>query len=341
MMPLPAKLDVSTVLLVADVYGDTGGEVSPAQRRDLEKSSLRTVSAILQAVAELGLPALHIRTLEELSERAARRHPGDLVLSIFGGERSRNRMALVPAICETFGMRFIGPDVYGRIVCQDKEISKQLALQCGVLTPSYAVVRSEADLARVSPARFPMVVKPNLEGSSIGISQRCLVTNRVQMLEVARSILQEFNQPVLIEEFIGGSEVCFNVIESIGGAQCRLAEVKLIGQPSYFDDHLFTADIKAPWTDIDVIPLNGQLIEEDQLALQRLIAAVGTMGYCRIDGKLHDGRFHFLELTPDAWLDPSGAFALSFTKTGWSYVELLVQVLDSERASHPHRPSNG
>jgi D-alanine-D-alanine ligase len=341
MMPIAAKRDVKTVLLIADVHGGTGVELPHAQRRDLEKSSLQTVSAILRAVAELGLPAIHIRTLEELSERAARRHPGDLALSIFGGDRSRNRMALVPAICETFGMRFIGPDVYGRIVCQDKEVSKQLALQCGVLTPHYAVVRCEADLARVSPARFPMVVKPNLEGSSIGISQRCLVTDRDQMLEVARSILQEFTQPVLIEEFVGGAEVCFNVIESLGGPQWRLAEVKLTGQPSYFNDHLFTADIKAPWTNIDVIPLDGQLIQEDRLALQRLIAAVGTMGYCRVDGKLQDGRFHFLELTPDAWLDPSGAFALSFTKTGWSYVELLEQVLDSERASHPHQSSSG
>lgn len=340
-MLLPEKLDVSTVLLVADVYADTEVEVSPAERRELEKSSQRTVSSLLQAIAELGLPAIHIRTLEELSERAARRHPGDLVLSIFGGERSRNRMALVPAICETFGMRFIGPDVYGRIVCQDKEISKQLALQCGVLTPRYALIRSEADLTRVNPTRFPMVVKPNLEGSSIGISQRCLVTDLAQMLEVARYILREFNQPVLIEEFVGGAEVCFNVIESIGETHWRLAEIRMTGQPSYFDDHLFTADIKAPWTDIDVIPLDGQLIEEDRLALQRLIAAVGSMGYCRIDGKLHNGRFHFLELTPDAWLDPAGAFAMSFTKTGWSYLDLVTQVLASESAVHPHQSSNG
>lgn len=340
-MLLPEKLDTSTVLLVADVYAETAAEVSPAERRDLEKSSQRTVSSILQAIAELGLPAIHIRTLEQLSERAARRHPGDLVLSIFGGERSRNRMALVPAICETFGMRFIGPDVYGRIVCQDKEISKQLALQCGVLTPHYVLVRSEADLSRVSPTRFPMVVKPSFEGSSIGISPRCLVTDLTQMLEVARYILREFKQPVLIEEFIGGAEVCFNVIESSGETHWRLAEIRVPGQPSYFDAHLFTADIKAPWTDIDVIPLDGQLIEEDQLALQRLIEAVGTMGYCRIDGKWHNGRFHFLELTPDAWLDPSGAFAMSFTKTGWSYLDLMTQVLASESAIHPHQSSSG
>jgi len=340
MAPSLATLDLRTVLLVADIYDGDEANILPTRRRDLEKSSVRTVSSILQTIGELGLLAIHIQTLESLAERAAQHCPGDLVLSIFGGERSRNRMALVPAICESFALRFIGPDVYGRIVCQDKEISKRLALQCGVLTPRYRLVRNEADLARVSSMRFPMVVKPNLEGSSIGISERSLVTNYDQMRDVAKSILDEFEQPILIEEFVGGSEVCFNLIESELEPHSRLAEVQMTGNPTYFENHLFSAEIKAPWAGLDIVPLDDQLVEEDRLALNRLIQAVGVIGYCRIDGKFLNGRFHFLELTPDAWLDPYGAFALSFTKTGWSYRELLAEILASECASHRRQLSS-
>lgn len=341
MTPLSAELNIQTVLLVADIY-DVDEENAPlVQRRDLEKSSPYTVSGILQAICELGLAAIHINSMESLVERAQQRCPGDLVLSIYGGERSRNRMALVPAICESLGLRFIGPDVYGRIICQDKEISKQLALQCGVLTPRHYIVRNKADLARIRPGHYPMVVKPNLEGSSIGISERCLVSDLEQMNEVASSILDEFEQPVLIEEFVGGREICFNWIDSEAGAYSRLAEIKITGAPSYFEEHLFTAEIKAPWSDIEVIPLEGQLVEDDKLALSRLMQAIGSIGYCRIDGKLLGGRFHFLEFTPDAWLDPSGAFALSFMKTGWSYQEVIGKVLASERANHQHQLSSG
>jgi len=226
-------------------------------------------------------------------------------------------------------------------VCQDKEISKRLALQCGVSTPRCSLVRDEADLARVTSVPFPLVVKPNLEGSSIGISERCMVTDAFAMRRVAESLLHEFDQPVLIEEFVGGAEVCFNVIEGNITSEFRLAEVRVVDRPNYFDNHLFGAEIKAPWTGLDVVPLDGQLTDADRLALLRLVQAVGAMGYCRIDGKLKDGRFHFLELTPDAWLDPSGAFALSFTKTGWSYPELLARVLDSERANRRRQSSSG
>lgn len=339
-MPLHLARSIKTVLLVADLYEDEGSDLAPDRRRDLEKSSQKTVSAIMQAINDLGLSAMHLQTLDELSERAAQRRPDDLVLSIFGGERSRNRMALVPAICESFDMRFVGPDVYGRIICQDKEISKRLALQCGVLTPLHYLVRTDSDLARVIPRRFPMVVKPNLEGSSIGISQRCVVHDLRQLRDVARAVIDEFAQPVLIEEFTYGKEVCFNVIETTAAPHERLAEIRMISRPDYFNDHLFSADIKAPWNDLEIVELTDALVGTDRQALRRLIEAAGGIGYCRVDGKLFDGRFHFLELTPDAWLDPHGAFALSFTQTGWSYPEVLAHILASEPASRQRLASS-
>ncbi len=340
MTPLLASRGIKTVVLVADIYDEDASNLASDRRRDLEKSTPETVASVMQAIESLGLPVLHLQTLDELSARASERQYGDLVLSIFGGERSRNRMALVPAICESFNMRYIGPDVYGRIVCQDKEISKQLALQCGVRTPPYRLVRAEQDLERFVPKQFPMVVKPSLEGSSIGISQRCVVHSLTQLHEVTRSILAEFEQPVLLEEFARGREVCFNVIETDGLPHTNLVEIRMVDQPNYFHDHLFTADIKAPWEKLEIVTLADALDDVDCQSLHRLIAAFGGVGYCRIDGKLLDGHFHFLEVTPDAWLDPQGAFALSFTQTGWSYSEVLAKVLASEPEGRRHPRSS-
>lgn len=341
MLPVSAKLNVTTILVVADLVVDEATSGNLDWRHDLEKSSISTVTAILQAIESLGIRAIHLSSLEELSTRAAQRHAGDVVLSVFGGERSRNRMALVPAICESFGLRFIGPDVYGRVLCQDKEISKRLAMQCGMATPWHRIVRSEADLDRLGCVPFPVVVKPNLEGSSIGITERCLVGDSIQAFDIARELLHEFQQPVLIEKFVGGREVCVNVIEEPGHMEIRFAEVRVANRPQYFENHLFGAELKAPWVGLEIASLDENFAEEDIQAAIRLIEAIGHVGYCRIDGKLFDGRFNFLELTPDAWLDPEGAFALSFTRRGWSYPELLGHILASESASRRYLASNG
>lgn len=336
-----AKLELSTVLVVADLVSDDTEGKPFKWRHDLEKSSAGTVDAISKAIESLGASVLHLSTLDALTERASQRRPGDVVLSIFGGERSRNRMALVPAICESFGIRFIGPDVYGRVVCQDKEISKMLALQCGMITPWYRIIRSETDLVRLGSVPFPVVIKPNMEGSSIGISDKCKAETSAQVFEVARELLYEFKQPVLVERFVGGNEVSVNVIESIDGTEMRFAEVKVAGNPHYFDDHLFGVEIKAPWIGLEVALLNEGLAEQDISAISKLLEAVGHVGYCRIDGKLLDGRFHFLELTPDAWLDPEGVFAQSFMRCGWSYSRVIRSILASESLNRRHLASNG
>lgn len=335
------KLDLSTVLVIADLVADDLQNTASAWRHDLEKSSSKTVAAIVQAIEALGVHALHLSSLDALTERASQRIAGDVVLSIFGGERSRNRMALVPAICESFGVRFIGPDVYGRVICQDKEISKRIASQCGMTTPWHRIVRCESDLNRLGFVPFPVVVKPNMEGSSIGILERCLIAEPKQMVEVARELLCEFNQPVIIEQFVGGREVCLNVIETSAGTEMRFTEIRLANSPRYFENHLFSAELKTPWIDLEVVSLEEELTQQDSLAAIRLIEAVGHVGYCRIDGKLLNSQFHFLELTPDAWLDPEGAFAQSFTRDGWSYPQLLRYVLASESAIRQHQVSSG
>ncbi len=336
-----AKFDLSTVIVVADIAPEESEDRSSAWRHDLEKSSIGTVTAITQAIESLGVSALHLSSLDALAERASLRLSGDVVLSIFGGERSRNRMALVPAICESFDTRFIGPDVYGRIVCQDKEISKMLASQCGIITPWHRIIRTETDLDRLGNLPFPVVVKPNMEGSSIGISERCIVNEPIQMLEIARELLHEFKQPVLVEQFVGGREVSVNLIETICGTEMRFAEIKIPGNPRYFENHLFGLEIKAQWIGLEVALLDEEIAENDIKAIVSLMEAVGHVGYCRIDGKLLDGRFNFLELTPDAWLDPEGAFAQSFTRRGWSYSQVLRYILASEYVSHRRPESNG
>lgn len=335
------KLNLSTVVLVADIAPDETQENPSEWQHDLEKSSKETVAAIAQAIESLGISVLHLLDLDELTDRVSQRHPGDVVLSIFGGERSRNRMALVPAICESFDIRFIGPDVYGRVVCQDKEVSKMLAAQCGVITPWHRIIRNELDLDRLEGIQFPVVVKPNMEGSSIGISGKCKAEDFNQMLEVARELLSEFKQPVLVEEFVGGREVSLNVIETFDGLEMGFSEIKVPGAPFYFEDNLFGAEIKAPWNSVKVDILDEKFTEQDISAISSLLEVVGHVGYCRVDGKLLDGRFHFLELTPDAWLDPRGAFAKSFTCCGWSYSQVLRGILASESLSHRRPVSNG
>ena len=81
-------------------------------------------------IQDIGFDVYRYSHPSELA-RTAEKHRDDVILSIYGGIASRNRMALTPAICETMDLRFIGPDTYGRVIAQDKEVSRAVSVHSG------------------------------------------------------------------------------------------------------------------------------------------------------------------------------------------------------------------
>jgi D-alanine-D-alanine ligase len=320
------------VVIVADRLDDIHAKPRSYLRRDLEKTADYVLADITGAVEALGLTAKHYATPAELAASASS-HQRDVVLSIYGGQMSRNRMALVPAICESFGLRYVGPDVYGRVICQDKELSKRLAKEAGLGTPCHLVLRQDSDLVVLESFQTPYVVKPLLEGSSIGIGPHNLIRRRSDGVAIARQLLAEFKAPVLAESFVSGIEVNFSLIQTEDGPEYRLTEAYIPDNPDYFSDHLFDAEQKLEReTEVVNRPLDiPTLSEADLAALLRLSSLVGGIGYGRIDGKLDQGRFNFLEITPDAWLAECGSFASGFIASGWTYSQVIKAVLLSQR----------
>jgi D-alanine-D-alanine ligase len=334
------RLDFQGVVIVADlIVADQ--YLSPHLRRNLEQTDQRTLQNLNDAITSLGLHVVHY-SHPKLLAKHARRHAGDVVLSIFGGSTSRSRMALVPAICETFGLSFIGPDAYGRIVCQDKEVSKALATTAGLKTPPHRIIRSTSDLDSVSDFTLPYVVKPLWEGSSIGIGPESLVTDRQSGRRVAEQMLERFDQPIMVESFVRGREVSWCYIEGPRSTGIRsLAEIVWDGQQDYFDRHLYDAHHKLSAEGRKAIRnISHELQQRDASAMEKLLALVGPTGYGRIDGKLIDGSFIFLEITPDAWLGPTGTFACSFADYGLSFDQIIARILLSARRGHPSRSPN-
>jgi D-alanine-D-alanine ligase len=317
------------VVLVADSLEEDDSGTPLHLRRDLEMTDIRTLESLQDTIMSLGLKVHLCAGPAALADSAAH-HKDDIVLSIYGGQASRNRMALVPAICETFGLKFIGPDVYGRIIAQDKEVTKRLAADCGIRTPAWRIVRTLKDLKHIAGLRLPVVVKPLMEGSSIGISQRNLANKLDTTMELVKEMLTTFGQPILVEEFIAGREVAYSRIEHANSAAWAFSEVIIEGNADFFIHRLFDADEKmTPTTGRSVRNIDAELHSEDQIFIDSFLAAFGAYGYCRVDGRLANGRFHFLELTPDAWFAPRGQFARSFTEKGWSYQSVIAAVLAS------------
>lgn len=135
----------------------------------------------------------------------------DVVFNIAEGWQGRAREALVPAVLEFLSIPYTGSDPVTLGACLDKALTKRIAQSSGIPTAPFVEVVKTSDLAFFDLS-FPVFVKPSYEGSSKGITDKCLVADPNELRSVVEMILRRYGQPVLIEEFLPGREFTVGIL---------------------------------------------------------------------------------------------------------------------------------
>lgn len=302
-----------------DLASDSLEQISDAYYTDL----MRGLGSISPQVTHCQSPAELIDIIDE--------HRNDLVFTVYGGHSSRNRMALVPAICEAYQVDFVGADAYNRIVCQDKEISRELASKAGLRVARGIVIGNTQHISNLRQLSLPIILKPLVEGSSIGISQQNVCQAYSKAEELCSKLLEDFSQPVLAEEFVEGREIvvcCIGRGDSI--KLCEAVEVYAPSDESFFLDRPYSADIKHHGSiSIAHRIVTDEFSNDEMKRIKRLFLSFGKMDFMRIDGRLTEDGFVFIEFTPDAYIGAHSSFADIYRGRGRSYENLLQDIIET------------
>lgn len=261
------------------------------------------------------------------------KHKQDIVFTIYGGNASRNRMALVPGICESYNIKYVGADVYNRIICQDKNISKEIAKKAGLLVPDSITINSLEDLQKldVKSIKYPVVIKPLMEGSSIGITQNSLCTDERNVTMKVQELFRNYQQPIMIEQFIPGKEIVTCLIGSTKHIRlAEMVEVCVEDDDTYFDSRLYTAEIKHQnkvntYHRIITSKIDNTIMN----TIKKVFTSFGKMDYMRIDGKLYKNKFYMIEFTPDASLGAHCSFKDIYQQSNRNYDMLMEDIINS------------
>ena len=172
-----------------------------------------TIAAVEQALGALG-DVVRLEATAEFPERLREERP-DIVFNMAEGLIGPNREAHVPAICEFYGIPYSGSDPFTLSLCLHKGRTKQMLEFYGIPTARFALVDSLGEARAVKRAgllRYPLFAKPVQEGSSKGITERNYIRDRGELLPCVAELLETYEQPVLLEEFLPGLEFTCGVI---------------------------------------------------------------------------------------------------------------------------------
>src|SRR5262249_47409801 len=128
--------------------------------------------------------------LPTFAHRLASSRP-ELVFNTAEGRIGRFREAVFPTLYEELGLPYTGSDAWACAVTLDKRLTKIFAAAAGVQTPAARLVRAAEDLDDLALTP-PLIVKPNFEGSSMGIPEAAVVPDAAEARELAGSALERF-----------------------------------------------------------------------------------------------------------------------------------------------------
>ncbi len=304
-----------------------------------EWDSPTTIAAVESALSRLG-KVVRLEANEDFPEKLRLTRP-DIVFNIAEGFHGVNREAHVPAICEFFGIPYSGSDPFTLSLCLDKARTKETLAFHGIPTPPFAVVEKLDDLKGVlKKLNLPLFVKPLHEGSSKGITDSNLCFDREHLIRQTEFLLENYKQPVLVEEYLPGKEFTCAVL----GNGDEATVLPIVGMnfetlpngalPIYSFDAKFVWD--RPENPLDIFHCPARITRELQASIERVtldaFRVLGCRDWARIDVRLDAfGNPNVLEVNPLPGILPDPADNSCLPKAaraaGIGYEELIQNCL--------------
>ena len=276
-----------------------------------------------------------IEKIEDFMPRVLKGEQPGLVFNISYGIQGQARYTHTPSILEMVGIPYVGSGPLAHGLALDKVVAKTIFRQKNLPTPDFVVLDSwrnvKCDLA------FPLIVKPKNESVSFGVR---IVRNNSQLRKAVQTIIEEYQQPVLVEQYIEGREINVGLIGNSSPEPFPPVELFFgkKGPPIYtYEDKIGQSGRKITYKCPAVLD-RKKAAEAKQLA-QKAFEALGCYDYARIDMRLDKrGKFYILEVNSLPSLGQRGSYLIGVENTGLDFkavINRLVQVASARYFGTP------
>ncbi len=309
-----------------------------------ECDEIDTVSAVRDALAERHDVEM-IEADEDAFEKLRRSRP-QIVFNMAEGLWGESRESQMPAIMEMLRIPYTGSAPLTLALCLNKARAKEILAHYNIPTPRF-LVSEDTSIDAERYMSFPMIVKPLFEGSSKGIRNDSIVSNAGELKNKIGSVVKEYSQPALIEEYLDGREFTVAIIGNNKNLRVLpIVEINYSALPEGVN-HIYSYEAKwvldTPENPLNIFNCPASLTDRLKKAIEDAASdafrALDVRDWCRIDIRLdRSGVPHIIELNPlpGILMDPkcNSCFPKAARAAGMSFTELVNSVLDTARARH-------
>lgn len=298
--------------------------------RNLEGNNEHSTKIISNAIKSI-CKKFEIYTSIPLFIHDIEKYKENIIFPMKYGYNTPDSKSILPGICEGANLKYVGADDYAHMICNDKYMAKMFAREFGIKTAPALIFRNPKNFATVKEnlllLRPPFVIKPNFGGGSTGISGHNICADFDSAADLVIKLYSYHKMPILAEEYIPGEEVELILV----GTKKEITfseEVQLImDKKEFFDYEIWGYETKKiDDTNID-FKMSSFISKNDISKIHNLFKAFDKIEFMRVDGRIYQGEFHLIELSPDCYLGDDCAFYYAFRNKGYSLSQMFEYLI--------------
>lgn len=284
---------------------------------------------VIEAVKKLGIPVKGDPGNQYFLTNLLVDKP-DLVINLVDTLRGKDLLQTsVPAALELSNIPYTGAGIEGLVIGNNRNITKRLLLGYDVPTPEFQFIR-RAGTAIADDTKFPVIVKLNESGGSVGIDNKAVKETLKEAQAKVDEMITKYKIPVIVEQFVDGPEITVGVFDD--GQKNHVFMGQKIFRKKTDGKHFFTSiesydDLHAYRYKFVDEPLRTKI---EKLAI-RAFNALGHKDYAKFDIRVDaaSNTPYFTDSNPNTAFGPDKG--LPFTEVALlydvSFENLLVSLL--------------
>lgn len=280
--------------------------------------SRRSGKNIFKALQNLGYKNAELIEVDENIAATLRTKNIEFVYNAMHGRFGED--GCIQGMLEVMGIPYTGCGVMASSVCMNKEYTKNILKEAGIpLIKSVLIKKGEDYKEKIKELKYPFMLKPVSEGSSIGMYK---VNNPEEMAECFEKSAK-YGQDVMVEEFIQGKGLTVGVLED-GDMMFATEIIEFRTKTEWYD---YEAKYTAGMTEF-IIP--AELSEEMTKKVKQIAVdafkACDCRGVSRVDFMVADDKAYVLEINTSPGMTDLSDLPAQSNAMGIDY-DTLVQII--------------
>lgn len=255
----------------------------------------------------------------------------DIVFNIAEGIQGRGREAEIPGFLNMLGIPYTGSDETALCLSLDKYLTKIIVQSAGIRIPKHQLFHNGHEKLN-EKIKYPVILKPNQEGSSKGIFDMCTADDDRAFYPLLQRLLSQYQQPVIVEEFLTGREFTVGLLQE-GDKIIVLPPMEIVYKKHFGKYDVYSYQVKKNYKECVEYHCPPQLTKAERDELEKAAKEIFVLFDCkdmtRIDFRCDaEGKLNFIELNPLPGLS-KGYSDLPYAaeKMGISFENLIRRIL--------------